>query len=116
MKKSILAALGLSVSLALSGAAHAGATSDKNKIERIEVSDTMFAIYPANGGFVNKESCERNDVMVFAVADFPNSHNQLLSIALAAKATDREVTMWLSGCQTTIWGYTVAKPATLVMY
>lgn len=116
MKKSILAALGLSVSLALSGAAHAGSISAKTKIDRVEVTDTMFAIYPVGGSFGSKESCEGDGVIVFNVADFPNSHAQMLSIALAAKATGREVTMWSSGCQTTVWGYTVAKAGSLVMY
>ena len=63
MKKSIIAALGLSLSLALSGAANAAATSNKAKIDRVEVTDDWFAIYPAVGDFGNKEGCTSADVI-----------------------------------------------------
>ena len=114
MKKSFFTPLLLSLSIAISRSANA-AMSIKANIDRVEVGEGMFSIY-ASGGDFGKESCDSGQVIIFNAADFPTSHGNMLSVALAAKATNREVTMWFSGCQSTPWGYTVPKANTIILY
>ena len=115
MKKSFFTSLLLSLSIAISGSAYAATSKKiKIKIDRVEVGEGLFSIYVSGGDF-GKQSCDSGQVIIFNAADFPTSHGNMLSVALAAKATNREVTMWFNGCQNTAWGYTVPKPTTLVL-
>ena len=114
MKKTLLATMLALPLLTLPSMVNA-VSSNKTKILRVEVTDVFFTIYAANGDFV-KQTCDVGNPIAFRIEDFPNSHGQMLSTALTAFSTGKEVTMWFNGCQESPWSGTMPKPSSLVVH
>jgi hypothetical protein len=89
-------------------------SSNKVKIARVEVTDAFFTIYAVSGDF-GKQTCDVGNPIAFRNEDFPN-HSQMLSTALAAHMSGKEVTMWFNGCQASPWSGTMPKPTSLVIH
>lgn len=89
--------------------------SGKFKIEKVEATDRFFTLYSASGP-VNHDGCEDGEKIVFWRDDFPNGYQSILSLALAAHASNKEVSAWLAGCKNGPWGKTLPEPGSLVIY
>jgi len=90
------------------------ASSDVDNILKVEVSDAFFTIYSTDGDF-GKQGCTVGNPIAFKVSDFPNSHDQMLSIALSAYVSGKKVSMWFSGCHDSPWSGTMPKATSIVI-
>lgn len=90
------------------------ASSDIEKILKVEVTEDFFTIYSIDGDF-GKQECTTGNPIAFRVSDFPNSHDKMLSIALSAYVSGKKVSMWFSGCQNSPWSGTMPKPTSIVI-
>ena len=106
--KKIVALLFLLSSLSFAGG------SGSHKLLKVEVTETYFTIYSADGDF-NKESCDVGNPIAFKRSDFPNGYDSMLSTALAAHASGKKIIMWFSGCQASPWSGTMPKPTSIVI-
>ena len=90
-------------------------------IDRIEVSDTGFNMYSSGGDFTAANCADGskstvNSVISFRQTDYPNGYDNILSVALAAQASRKKVTMWYSACQPSPWNNgNMPKASTLVI-
>jgi len=104
----------LAIILSLVPAVVLADASGKRKLLQVEVTDTFFTIYSAEGDF-DKETCDIGNPIAFQRADFPSGYDSMLSIALSAHISGKQVEMWFSGCQASPWGGTMPKPTSIVL-
>ena len=90
------------------------ASSGVRSILRVEVTDTFFTVYSANGDIGN-EGCQDSAKVVFRRGDYPQGYDSMLSIALSAHLSNRHITMWLNGCKVGPWGKTLPKAGSIVV-
>lgn len=110
MKNTIIGVVLMLISLNLSAA-----NSGERKISRVQVAEGWFAIHP-DKPFDNKKNCEDVTTVIFWEEDFPKSHDQMLSTALTAFASDKKISMWLRGCKMGVWGKTLPHAGTINLF
>ncbi|MCI5138302.1 MAG: hypothetical protein D3922_07775 [Candidatus Electrothrix sp. AR1] len=95
--------------------------SGQHTILRVEVEDSGFNIYTANGDF-NPATCADqavstvNKVISFKLSNFPYGYGHMLSTALAAHMGGRKISMWYAWCQESpCKNGQMPKPQTLVI-
>ncbi len=97
----------LIISLNLNAAVNSG----HQTITRFEVTDTFFTLY--FGGDISNDGCVDQTKVVFWAADYPVGYNSMLSAALAAYMSGKQISMFLHNCKVGPWGSTLPFAQTI---
>jgi len=90
--------------------------SGTRTISRVEASDTFFTIYSSGTAFDNTEGCEDTTKVVFWAVDAPDGHKKMMSLAISAMMSGKQVSMWFNGCKMGPWNKTLPTPTTINIY
>ena len=84
---------------------NAAVNSGHQTITQFEVTNTFFTLY--FGANIPNDGCEDRTKVVFWADDYPKGYASMLSTALAAYISGKQISMFLHNCKDGPWGSTL---------
>ena len=94
----------LIVLLTLSFNTYANGDSGWRNIVRVKIEGKSFISVHSETPWANPDGCGQSNLAIIPMTD--EAHHAKLSLALSAFMGGKKISLWLTGCQQTPWGYT----------